>query len=308
MGLDESRKDLFVDIKHLEINFEHIIGKGSTSTVYSGKLNGASPIQNIIQSLETREFSDCKVAVKIGSDFNEDSVEKLLNEIEFAKKIKFEKNICCLLGWTFFRGNPCLIFELVDSNLLQYSKQLNKKNFVYKTVLKIFWQICSGMEKVASIKVIHRDLAARNILLNSNLFVKIADFGLCCSLDENYIYNSKVENKFPIRWLSLEAMTERLFSELSDVWSFGILSYEVFSFGGLPYSNLENRDIVEYLRSGKRLERLENIPDTYWDIMKSCWAEETTQRPTFYTLKDKIRILLENENENYGYLQYEEES
>ncbi|KAE9547662.1 hypothetical protein FO519_009123 [Halicephalobus sp. NKZ332] len=309
-NLDESRKDLFVDIKNLEIDFETIIGKGSTSTVYCGKLKGPAPIQKTSGSFETQKFVDCKVVIKIGNDFDQNSVEKFLAEIDAARKIGFEKNISCLLGWTFFREIPSLIFEPVDWNLLEWTRNYRKKkeNFPEKIILKIFWQICSGMEKVASVGLIHRDLASRNILLTRTFEAKIADFGLCSTCDETFIYKAGLEKKLPIRWLSMEALTERVFSEFSDVWSFGILCHEVFSFGQIPYCNVEIGDLVDFLKSGKRLERLENIPENFWKIMESCWREERIERPTFSQLKGEIGIILETENENYGYLSYQDEA
>ncbi|KAE9549463.1 hypothetical protein FO519_007321 [Halicephalobus sp. NKZ332] len=305
---EKAKKELFIDPKLVNINFDKILGKGSTATVYYGKIKGPAPVQTYFKSLETREFFDCKVAIKIGDDFTRDAVEQFLNEINAVKKIGFHKNICCLLGWTLHQGVPSMIMEPVNMNLLSLIKEFKNKNndLDIKEMYKIFFQITSAMIKVSSLGLVHRDLATRNILLTPQLQVKLTDFGLCSICDETFTYRASLQNKLPIRWLSLEALTERLFSEASDVWSFGVLSWEVFSFGEVPYCSLENLELVDFLRSGNRLQKLENIPEEFWTLMESCWNEDRLQRPNFLKLNENMRSLIEKLTENYGYLSYEE--
>uniref|UniRef100_A0A914E2J5 receptor protein-tyrosine kinase n=1 Tax=Acrobeloides nanus TaxID=290746 RepID=A0A914E2J5_9BILA len=144
------------------------------------------------------------------------------------------------------------------------------------------------MQYIASRGLVHRDLAARNVLLFANSIAKISDFGLCCSIDENLTERSTLSLKLPIKWLSLEALIDRIFSEKSDVWSFGVLMYEVFTFGGIPYATMNNDELVMFLKSGARLELPNNMDFDLYEIMLSCWREDLQKRPTFVELEEKF--------------------
>uniref|UniRef100_A0A914ER02 Protein kinase domain-containing protein n=1 Tax=Acrobeloides nanus TaxID=290746 RepID=A0A914ER02_9BILA len=139
--------------------------------------------------------------------------------------------------------------------------------------------------------MVHRDLAARNVLLCDNLVAKISDFGLCCTTDETLIHKGNLAQKLPIKWLALEALTDRIFSEKSDIWSFGILVYEVFTFGSIPYANMNNDEMLVFLQAGNRLERPNNVCDELYEIMKSCWNKYMGLRPNFLELEERFENL-----------------
>uniref|UniRef100_A0A914CJY5 Protein kinase domain-containing protein n=1 Tax=Acrobeloides nanus TaxID=290746 RepID=A0A914CJY5_9BILA len=158
------------------------------------------------------------------------------------------------------------------------------------------------MQYIASRGLIHRDLAARNILLCDNQVVKIFDFGLCCNPEQNLIYQASLPKRLPMKWLPIEALTNRIFSEKSDVWSFGILIYEVYSLGKTPYDNMDNTEVLEFLQSGRRLEKPDLANEDLFNLMMSCWEEEPLNRPTFSELSDNLRKMLEDVTEHYDYL------
>src|SRR5687768_14107995 len=108
------------------------------------------------------------------------------------------------------------------------------------------------MTFIASKHIVHRDLAARNILLTDSFNAKISDFGLSFSTDAKNEDSSFLPKKLPIKWLSIEALVRKIFSEKSDVWAFGVLMYEVFSFGEVPYKNVIFEELIELLQSGQR--------------------------------------------------------
>ena len=166
------------------------------------------------------------------------------------------------------------------------------------------------MEYLVSKRLVHRDLAARNILLiEESRTAKISDFGLCCSCDDVTLsYKASLEKKLPMRWLSLEALLHRTFSEKSDVWSFGILMHEIFSGGKLPYATMEADGVLEFLKSGKRMECPENASDEVYEIMCSCWEENVETRISFSELSTKFRTILFRETQDYGYICGEEEN
>src|SRR3569833_3173458 len=150
------------------------------------------------------------------------------------------------------------------------------------------------MNFIASKALVHRDLAARNILLCNSNVAKISDFGLCCKCDETtFTYQANLKKKLPIKWLSIEALTDHLFSEKSDVWSFGILIYEVFTFGKIPYTTMNHDEVLTFLQEGKRLDRPENMTEEIYELCRRCWEERPENRPSFGEVEENFHEILE---------------
>lgn len=123
----------------------------------------------------------------------------------------------------------------------------------------------------------HSDLAARNILIDEHKTLKISDFGL----SRSGIYVNTRNKKVPLRWLSLEAMRDHLYSAKSDVWAFGIVLWEIGTLGGFPYPTVSNHELLSYLVGGQRLERPENCSEHLYRLMLACWLELPDERPEF---------------------------
>lgn len=155
------------------------------------------------------------------------------------------------------------------------------------------------MQYIVSKGMVHRDLAARNILLFGSNIAKISDFGLCCKCDKTFTYKATSHKKLPIRWLSIEALTDHIFSEKSDVWSFGILMYEMFTLGQVPYASLCYDEMVELLKSGQRLEHPQDMPEELYKMAKKCWEESAQDRPNFTELEENFHAILESEIDGY---------
>ncbi|XP_028417030.1 tyrosine-protein kinase receptor Tie-1-like [Dendronephthya gigantea] len=145
-------------------------------------------------------------------------------------------------------------------------------------------QIAAGMKYISDHGIVHRDLAARNILLGKDKILKISDFGL--SREGTYV--QKPGGRVPYRWLAIEAIQERSYSTASDVWAFGIVLWEICTLGDTPYSTVSDRDLKDFLLSGKRLEKVENCTDNIYEIMSKCWSHLPQDRPTFGELYDKL--------------------
>uniref|UniRef100_A0A914PDQ7 Protein kinase domain-containing protein n=1 Tax=Panagrolaimus davidi TaxID=227884 RepID=A0A914PDQ7_9BILA len=259
-----------------------------------------------------------EVAIKILQRYtNELSEKNFLNEIHTMKLINGHKNIVKMIGCITVGDRICLVLEFCPyRDLLQYSKTKKAEldplfptfDHITKEFLIFAWQISNGMQYLASEGIIHRDLAARNILINEFKVAKISDFGLSVKINDK-LKNSISKNilqietgKLPLKWLAIESLKNYEFSLKSDIWSFGIVLYEMFTFGETPFSEIENSQLLEYLEVGNRPEKPEICSDEIYELMLKCWNDIPTLRPGFDELITFFTIFLEHSTENYGYL------
>ncbi|XP_031626915.1 vascular endothelial growth factor receptor 1-like [Contarinia nasturtii] len=179
----------------------------------------------------------------------------------------------------------------------QRSSTESLENDGYKTLTKphpittsdlLCWafQVARGMHYLISHNVLHRDLATRNILLCANNVVKICDFGLAKSLHNKPYYRKNGGERVPYRWLAPESLIDQKYSVHSDVWSFGIVLWELFSLGLMPYSKLDDpfNNLANFLQRGNRLSKPEYATQSIYDIMMSCWNADPNARPLFDSL------------------------
>lgn len=158
-------------------------------------------------------------------------------------------------------------------------------------------QVACGMAYLESQNYIHRDLAARNVLVGEHNIYKVADFGLArvFKVDNEDIYESKHDIKLPVKWTAPEAIRTNKFSIKSDVWSFGILLYEIITYGKVPYSGLTGAQVIQMLGQNYRLPQPPNCPSQFYNIMWECWDAEPKNRPTFEALLWKFEDYFETD-------------
>lgn len=139
----------------------------------------------------------------------------------------------------------------------------------------------------------HGDLAARNILLCENNIVKICDFGLAKTMYKDDNYKKKGDGPLPIKWMAIESIRDRIFSTQSDIWSFGIVLWELFTLSETPYPSMEAEKLYQKLIEGYRMEQPEYAIREIYEIMSQCWKAKPTLRPSFTDLVESIGNLLE---------------
>ncbi|XP_062830747.1 vascular endothelial growth factor receptor 1 isoform X1 [Anolis carolinensis] len=169
-----------------------------------------------------------------------------------------------------------------------------KRPLTMEDLMSYSFQVARGMEFLSSQKCIHRDLAARNVLLSENNVVKICDFGLARDIYKNPDYVRKGDARLPLKWMAPESIFDKIYSTRSDVWSYGVLLWEIFSLGASPYPGVQiDEDFFNKLKEGIRMKAPDFATSEIYQIMLDCWQGDPNERPRFSELVERLGNLLQ---------------
>ncbi|XP_014451503.1 tyrosine-protein kinase ABL2 isoform X6 [Alligator mississippiensis] len=251
------------EMERTDITMKHKLGGGQYGEVYVGVW---------------KKYS-LTVAVKT---LKEDTmeVEEFLKEAAVMKEIK-HPNLVQLLGVCTLEPPFYIVTEYMPyGNLLDYLRECNREEVSAVVLLYMATQISSAMEYLEKKNFIHRDLAARNCLVGENHVVKVADFGLS-RLMTGDTYTAHAGAKFPIKWTAPESLAYNTFSIKSDVWAFGVLLWEIATYGMSPYPGIDLSQVYDLLEKGYRMEQPEGCPPKVYELMRACWMWNPPERPSF---------------------------
>lgn len=256
------------EIKRRELIMKHKLGGGQYGDVYEA-------------FWKERQL---KVAVKTLRADGHMGIDDFLSEAALMQLME-HPNLVKLYG-VCSNEAPCFIVSeyMSKGNLTDYLKQ---EKPALPILIQMILQVSSAMAYLEHHHFIHRDLAARNCLVGDDHIVKVADFGLARILREDH-YDAKSGSKFPIKWTAPEGLAYSRFSNKSDVWSFGVLLWEIMSYGAVPFVGINLSDVYQLLSRGYRMTVPSTCPKAVAKLMKKCWEWYPEDRPTFEMLMDEF--------------------
>ncbi|XP_071495503.1 fibroblast growth factor receptor 2-like [Diadema antillarum] len=274
------------------LKIEKELGAGQFGIVYKAFAFGISGLKEYVSVAAKSLRVNATSAMK----------EDFLNEIRLMIDLGLHPNILPILGCCTTEEPYYLITEYMKyGDLLhflwkcredKYRQQDNTFDLTSANQLQIARQIARGMEYIFKARYYHGDLAARNVLVGEGLEVKISDFGLADDIYQSGYKRLAPDKKRPVKWVSLETNTIGQCTIQSDVWSFGIVLYEIYTLGGIPYSGMDGREVVHRTQEGYRMEKPDHCPDQIYEVMRACWHANPAERPTFTTIFKRLDEML----------------
>ncbi|XP_008117005.2 ephrin type-A receptor 5 isoform X5 [Anolis carolinensis] len=264
------------------ISIERVIGAGEFGEVCSGRLKVPGK----------RELPVAIKTLKVG--YSDKQRRDFLGEASIMGQFD-HPNIIHLEGVVTKSKPVMIVTEYMENGSLDTFLKKNDGQFTVIQLVGMLRGIASGMKYLSDMGYVHRDLAARNILINSNLVCKVSDFGLSRILEDDpeAAYTTR-GGKIPIRWTAPEAIAFRKFTSASDAWSYGIVMWEVVSYGERPYWEMTNQDVIKAVEEGYRLPSPMDCPATLYQLMLDCWQKERNSRPKFDEIVCTLDKLIRN--------------
>ncbi|XP_005177245.1 fibroblast growth factor receptor homolog 1 [Musca domestica] len=297
------------EIPRSQLSLGSTLGEGAFGRVVMAQASGLTraPANNNVSTI---------VAVKMVKEEHTDAdMASLVREMEVMKMIGKHINIINLLGCCSQNGPLWVIVEFAPHGNLKDFLKKNRPNSVWgscslkerdsdyleetpvlteKQLTSFAFQIARGMEYLASRRCIHRDLAARNVLVSDDYVMKIADFGLARDIQDTDYYRKNTNGRLPIKWMAPESLQEKFYDSQSDVWSYGVLLWEILTYGEQPYPNIMSaEELYSYLITGQRMEKPPRCSLNIYMLMRQCWHFDSNARPTFSEIVENLDKILQ---------------
>uniref|UniRef100_A0AAQ5YZ61 Tyrosine-protein kinase receptor n=1 Tax=Amphiprion ocellaris TaxID=80972 RepID=A0AAQ5YZ61_AMPOC len=273
------------EVAREKITMHRELGQGSFGMVYEGIAKGV-----------VKDEPETRVAIKT---VNESA--SMRERIEFLNEASVMKEFNChhvvrLLG-VVSQGQPTLvIMELMTrGDLKSHLRSLRKENSTIqvlpplKKMIQMAGEIADGMAYLNANKFVHRDLAARNCMVAEDFTVKIGDFGMTRDIYETDYYRKGGKGLLPVRWMSPESLKDGVFTTMSDVWSFGVVLWEIATLAEQPYQGMSNEQVLRFVMEGGLLDKPDNCPDMLFELMRMCWQYNPKMRPSFLEIISSIK-------------------
>ncbi|ULT81065.1 hypothetical protein L3Y34_011140 [Caenorhabditis briggsae] len=302
------------EIERSNLTLDSMLGEGAFGEVWKAKLK--------------RDGTELDVAVKkLKISAHEKELIDLVSEMETFKIIGQHENVLRLIGCSTGQGPLYVVVELCKhGNLRDFLRAHRPKedkvkkssqeladyleprkneiadvelipNLTQRHLVQFAWQVATGMNFLAEKKIIHRDLAARNVLVSEGHIMKISDFGLSRDVNTGNYYKKRGTGRLPIKWMAVESLDSNVYTIESDVWSYGVLLWEIMTLGGTPYPTIAMHNLYEYLQNGYRMESPHLCPQEVYQLMQACWQTKLEDRPSFKMIVDYLDWMLTMTNE-----------
>lgn len=287
-----------------------VLGSGAFGQVLLGVLNSAGLK---IQRTDSNEPPGIQqyVAVKMLHEFATDAQkQEFLQEMALMKQIGSHPNIISIVGCCTQREPLCLVVEHAQyGDLLHYLRKYRHlimetqscdsgittpdDQITYQDILSFARQIAVGMEFLSQRGFVHRDLATRNVMVADHKVIKIGDFGLTRYVYTDKLYVAGKGSRLPVKWMAIEAIEEYHFTTETDVWSYGVLLFEMVTLGSTPYPTIPNKSLLKHLKRGYRLEKPESCTPELYEMMRACWQSYPGDRPSFTDIRQRLESIIE---------------
>ncbi|XP_013180697.1 PREDICTED: tyrosine-protein kinase transmembrane receptor Ror [Papilio xuthus] len=262
-----------------QIKFLEELGEGAFGKVYKGALKNNGETQYVaVKALKEN------ASAKTQADFR--------REIDLISELSHE-NIVCIVGVALREEPLCMLFEFMARGdlheFLMGRAPPSGKGLPPMRLLNIAFNIASGMQYLASHHYVHRDLAARNCLVSDDFIVKISDFGLSRDIYSSDYYRVQSKSLLPVRWMPPESILYGKFTTESDIWSYGVVLWEIYSYGLQPYYGYSNQEVISMVRGGELLAAPTNCPPQMYALMRECWKHTPQRRPNFEDVVNRLQ-------------------